>query len=155
MTNTRARITLWQAMKNYFNYNLYSTVSRAELLTHLGFIGDYDDIVNKAMFNYSTIDTYRNYLTKAGYLKIRRRGRYEVVEEIPVDLSIKDVKEEAYGERIEYHEIDLRQMIKLKHILGSKDIISLVNNKKDIWSTDMIIKKQKKKEFFSEEEFKI
>lgn len=44
-----------------------------------------------------TMDTYRNLLTKAGYLTITERGKYKVLKRVPKNLSLMQAREEAYG----------------------------------------------------------
>jgi hypothetical protein len=44
----------------------------------------------------STVDNYRNYLTHAGYLRIKSRGVYEYMKEIPEDMTYKQLVHEAY-----------------------------------------------------------
>ena len=75
---------LWQDIKVYFNDNINSIINRPMLIDGLDWHGE-------------TVDTYRNYLTQAGYLEIVSRGRYEVLKEIPIDLTLNDVKNEAYN----------------------------------------------------------
>ena len=47
----------------------------------------------------STIDNYRNYLTKAGYLKVVGRGKYEVIKRIPENSTLFDILLKAYPKR--------------------------------------------------------
>jgi hypothetical protein len=50
--------------------------------------------------SYNSTDSYRNYLTKAGYLKLTERsGIYEYAKEIPLDLSLKQLLKEAYPKK--------------------------------------------------------
>ena len=44
----------------------------------------------------STVDNYRNYLTHAGYLRIKSRGTYEYMKEIPKNMSYAQLVKEAY-----------------------------------------------------------
>jgi len=59
-----------------------------------------DMIFRRSLMNFSTggstVDNYRNYLTHAGYLKTRRSGMYEYVKNIPIDISYKQLIQEAY-----------------------------------------------------------
>lgn len=85
-------LCLWLAVKTFFNYNINKpSISRSDLL----------DELSVARFGSSTIDTYRNYLHKAGYLQTIGRGLYRVIKEIPIDISIIEIKEEAYGKKHE------------------------------------------------------
>lgn len=43
-----------------------------------------------------TVDNYRNYLTKAGYLKTKKAGVYEYMKEIPEDMNYKRLIQESY-----------------------------------------------------------
>ena len=43
-----------------------------------------------------TVDNYRNYLTKAGYLKWEGPGKYRIVKKIPLDLGYNQLVSEAY-----------------------------------------------------------
>jgi len=84
-------ISVWEGVKLYFNrYSVGEHVRRRDLIEALR---DHGIIGNKT----STVDTYRNYLDKAGYLNTVGRGIYLVEKRIPHDLSVADVKSEAYG----------------------------------------------------------
>ena len=43
-----------------------------------------------------TLDVYRMYLTKAGYLKSFKLGHYKVLKKIP-DISVRKCRYQAYG----------------------------------------------------------
>lgn len=45
---------------------------------------------------YGTVDVYRRYLTKAGYLKRVRQGEYIKVKSIPIRISRRDVQRQGY-----------------------------------------------------------
>lgn len=45
---------------------------------------------------YGTVDVYRRYLTKAGYLKRVRQGIYIKVKHIPIRISRRDVQRQGY-----------------------------------------------------------
>jgi hypothetical protein len=132
--------TLWKSMKEFINgFNIGDTITRSELLDYLSSTGFYDSAVSKARWGTSTIDTYRNYLEKAGYLRKLRYGIYKVVEEIPNALTIPEIKEKAYSGYGSY----------LGALWGS-----------DIWttSTKYPSKKYKRKKdngFILEDEFKV
>jgi hypothetical protein len=84
--------SLWDAVKNFFveeNQNDLGYHTRKDLINYL---------TNKGFIHFqNSMDTYRNYLYKAGYIRTVRRGVYDIENEIPTDLSISDVKTEAYG----------------------------------------------------------
>lgn len=132
----RRKKPLWDVVKNYYNERKDQAVRRYQMLNDLRTEG-YEH-------QESTIDTYRNYLYKAGYLDIIRRGVYICVREIPVDLSISDVKSEAYGgfdfngnRRVESHHIRLEA-------LPMKDMrLKVMKNRK------------KKKNFLDDDEFMV
>ncbi len=44
----------------------------------------------------TTIDNYRNWFTKAGYLKWTSRGKYELIKFPEDELSSRDLRKEAY-----------------------------------------------------------
>lgn len=44
----------------------------------------------------STVDNYRNYLTQAGYLRIKSPGAYEYMKEIPEDLTYTQLIKQSY-----------------------------------------------------------
>lgn len=54
----------------------------------------------RLMRGQNTIDCYRNYLTRAGYIKWISRGKYERVKVIPYDLSSRQCRREAYPKYI-------------------------------------------------------
>jgi hypothetical protein len=45
---------------------------------------------------YGTVDVYRRYLTKAGYLKRVRQGEYIKVKHIPIRITRRDVQRQGY-----------------------------------------------------------
>ncbi len=86
----RRRVSLWEAIIWYMNNNRDNVIKRKELLHHLRQAG-YP--IN------SSIDTYRNYLQQAGYLRAaNRRGWYTVEHQIPLGLSVDTCRDQAYGE---------------------------------------------------------
>lgn len=83
--------SLWTVMINYFNFRRDSDngiISRKELIWHLRTHGYKRE---------TTIDCYRNYLHKAGYLNTVARGKYVMRRKIPSNLPIELCKEQAYG----------------------------------------------------------
>ena len=87
----------------------------------------------------TTFDCYMNYLHKSNWLEKPRRGWYKLSQIIPSDLSIEDVKNQAYGQ-----------------IRGADYSIGwdLAEEFPDERLTK-IMKIRKKKGFFSKEEFEI
>lgn len=83
----RARRSLWDEIKIILNEYISEYITRSHLFDRLELVG---------FRRSSTIDTYRNYLTKAGFLQTSGRGRYLILNEIPVNLSVDDVKRMAY-----------------------------------------------------------
>jgi hypothetical protein len=81
----RGRIPLFDAMRNYFNDRYSKVVYRKDML--MTFIGN--------GYRKETIDTYRSYLTSAGYLSPYLRGAYLVVKEIPYGMILADLRWEA------------------------------------------------------------
>lgn len=112
-------ISLWQTLINLLNRYEGKEVCRQEILEELRGMNF------ASSRNINTIDTYRNYLCKAGFLSTNGRGRYTITEVIPVDLSIEDCREIAYS---------------------TPAIMTWANITRD---------NKKKNEFFSEKEFKI
>jgi hypothetical protein len=47
--------------------------------------------------NVNTLDCIRNYLQHAGYLRTISWGKYEVIKSIPVTLTNRQCRREAYG----------------------------------------------------------
>lgn len=86
-------MNLWNALKIYLSDKFREVVRRQELINYLS---NHESI---RYVNNNTIDTYRNYLTQAGYLIKIRPGHYRVEREIPIDISVSDIRYEAYGNR--------------------------------------------------------
>jgi hypothetical protein len=82
-------------------------------------------------YSITTFDSYLNYLFQAGYLYKPRYGTYGLSREIPVDLSLDDVRNEAYAYKQEN--------------IGEREILRKHG----------IMLHEKKTEYFSEEEFTI
>jgi len=78
-------MNLFDYMTIYLNERVGTKVYRSELM-HLGQGYGYAP---------TTIDSYRSYLTSAGYLTITNRGEYYVLREIPPGYYIEHVKWEA------------------------------------------------------------
>lgn len=75
-------------------------------------------INERATFSVHTIDSYRNYLYQAGYIEKTGRGMYRLIKDIPIDLSLEDVKNEAYGKNdsIKEYRFWRNQSYKIKKI---------------------------------------
>jgi len=54
------------------------------------------DILAQEFGTMTTVDNYRNWFTKAGYLKWVRAGFYEVVKTPFVELTSRNLRKEAY-----------------------------------------------------------
>jgi hypothetical protein len=72
-----------------------------------------------------TIDNYRRYLTKAGYLSTIKPGVYEILKS-PAGKTLFKVKFEAYPASM-ICEI-LRKQKRLKELFDFKDKINMINN---------------------------
>ena len=79
----------WQRLKEYCNTHLNGFEAKRSQIV--------DGLNRIATPRITTVDCYLNYLHKAGYLGKPRRGWYTLDHIIPTDLSIEDVKSEAYG----------------------------------------------------------
>ena len=117
----RPRQTLWDTIKTYVN-EVYTSDRRGDnnqIFTRAGLIAELEGKGYRVRVNsYSTMDQYRNLLSKAKFIRTISRGVYEVFKEVPVDLSISDVRNDAYG-HIEMREslIRILPMKKMKHKL--------------------------------------
>lgn len=139
--NEPKQISLWDCVKNFFNNNANKYVTRRELMKYIRNNGH-------TIFSSSTIDTYRNYLCKAGYLSTIIRGNYRLQKKIPANLTLTDVKIQAYKIK------DFKPIVK-KIVTRYRKI-----NKNDIWSThfhpdiyEKIRNKKRDYEFLSEDDF--
>ena len=74
----------------------------AALCTYLNLRPNGAIITRQQIMNYMrpgrdfSIDTYRNYLTKAQFLAIIGNGKYEKVKDIPIGISRRDVQRLGY-----------------------------------------------------------
>lgn len=119
--------SLWDAVKNYFIEERFE-YTRQDLLSYVEYSYGHS--------NQNSIDTYRNYLHKAGYLETIRRGVYRKIKEIPVDISVDEVREEAYR--------DIRER------KNNKEFITQAKRISDIMSPTLF--KKKKNEFLTKDE---
>lgn len=134
-------MTLWNMIKMFCNNNIGLLIRRKDLINFLRSHGY--DIGNK----YSTVDMYRNYLFKAGYLVRVRYGIYMIDKEVPMYLSVDDVRQSIYTEGKNY-------IINIDFPKRKKYILKKFKEKNDIWTTKNM-KKEKEYEFITEEEFKV
>jgi hypothetical protein len=81
----RGRVPLFDYMRNYFNDRIGREVYRDQLMDF--FVGN--------GYNENTVDTYRSYFTRAGYLMIVDRGEYHILKEIPHGMILADLRWEA------------------------------------------------------------
>ena len=77
----------WEELINYINNRDTGVILRQNILFLNNRSGAY------------TVDCYRNYLTKAGFLQVETSGTYKRVKEIPSNLTIAVCKMMAYGQR--------------------------------------------------------
>lgn len=79
----------WDATKKYFNsFKVGATTTRHKFLDYMEDVHGFEIKGNPGVF-----DVYRNYLTKAQFLKSDGGGVYTVVRKIPADLSRREVIE--------------------------------------------------------------
>ena len=128
----------WTKLKNHLNDSLRDNEKRRIII--INELKRQDPIhiqerpyIRNTVCSYSvtTFDSYMNYLFQAGYLYKPRRGIYGLSREIPVDLSLDDVKNEAYGYK--HRNIADREILRRHGIMLH----------------------EKKTEYFSEEEFTV
>lgn len=147
--NIRQKLTLWDTMIYFFNNHLSETVTRQQLLTHL-----YGNGFNRG----TTIDTYRRYLEKAGYMRKISRGKYLIVESIPIYLSINDAKQQAYGQINRENRIsfgtDRDEDLSSSLIKAMKELEIGGFSKSDVWDTRKEYK-QEQEDFLLESEFQV
>lgn len=62
----------------------------------VGAVITHQQLMKKKLGWHITVDNYRNHFTKAGYLKWLYAGHYQVVKNIPDDLSARDLRKQAY-----------------------------------------------------------
>lgn len=92
------KITLWRHLCNFINlYENGQTINRQDIILHLdrmGVLGRYD--TDKIWVR--SVDVYRRYLTKAGYLEdTDKKGVYKKVSYYPIfDKSMRQTRREAY-----------------------------------------------------------
>jgi hypothetical protein len=81
----------WETLCKYINRRRNGAViTRTKLMEHLYVT------MGRRHGSHQSIDTYRNYLTKAGFLRIIGPGKYEKVKTIPYKISRRDVQRLGY-----------------------------------------------------------
>lgn len=81
-------MNIWEKMKSFVNEaKIGEIITRQDLLRACDNPGS------------STVDNYRNYLTNAGYLNTRKRGRYEKLKHIEESLSVDQLYKKSYPEQ--------------------------------------------------------
>lgn len=123
-------MNFWRKIKLYLNIFLRDNEKRR--ITILNELKRDDPTINE-----NTFDTYLNYLFQAGYLYKSGYGIYGLFKEIPVNLSLEDVKNEAYG----INAIEIQKLIGRKKYLSTAGIINKRYNDRE--------------EFIKEEEFSV
>jgi hypothetical protein len=78
----------WAEICKYINRRRNGTVITRQKLMHW--------LYYKDLLSWKSVDTYRNYLTKAGFLRIIGPGRYLKVKTIPYKMSRRDVQRLGY-----------------------------------------------------------
>jgi hypothetical protein len=87
----KTRKNKWELLCKYINRHRNGTVlTRQAILEHIHVAFYHSDA------SYKSVDTYRNYLTKAGFLCIIGPGKYEKVKTIPHKISRRDVQRLGY-----------------------------------------------------------
>lgn len=87
----------WTSVVDFFREkNLQDKVSRQELLDSLYGENRLRE-TRRYRHLYQTVDTYRRYLTVAGYLQHVSNGVYKRVKKIPIGIAKNQVVREAYG----------------------------------------------------------
>jgi hypothetical protein len=77
-------MTAFEKIRNYINTKEVSNIlSRKEIMAQ-----EFGWCVS--------IDEYRLWFTNAGYLKWMSRGKYEVVKKIPINMTSRKLRKEAY-----------------------------------------------------------
>jgi hypothetical protein len=85
----------WPQLREYINKKeIGSTFVRTDLLL----------FANLKDTPHGTLDTFRNQLVRAGFLKIVGRGRYELVNRIPGGTTTTELSSLATGDRLKYLE---------------------------------------------------
>lgn len=93
MKNYVTRSGTWYNVKRYINrFKVGEIIKRKNLLKQR----ESQYFMESWSHEYGTVDVYRRYLTKAGYLKRVRQGVYEKVKSIPIGISRRDVQRQGY-----------------------------------------------------------
>ena len=88
----------WTKLKTYINrFKDGNIISRGKILDHMMCDNRYARTLPLGWFiKEGSIDLYRRYLTKAGYLEWASRGKYRKVKPIPKGISRRDVQRMGY-----------------------------------------------------------
>jgi hypothetical protein len=81
----------WGAVRDYFRGQFGIIVERRHFIA--------DMALDFPGTNPASAETYRAYLSRAGYLKSVSPGKYWVVRKIPKGLTLSRAIEEAYGKK--------------------------------------------------------
>ena len=75
----------WEAILEYFN-----VFGKGEITSRRGLI------FCLHMHSPSVLDTYKKYLTRAGYLEIIAHGKYKILKQIPYGFTIEECKNQMF-----------------------------------------------------------
>lgn len=95
--NEAYRFGTWHNVKKYINRMKAGEVIKRKNLLKQWSPMYFTQYGNPYADEYHTVDVYRRYLTKAGYLKHIGRGLYEKVKSVPIGHSRRDVQREGYN----------------------------------------------------------
>lgn len=85
----------WSQLREYVNKKeIGATFARTDLLL----------FANLKDTPHGTLDTFRNQLVRAGFLKIIGRGKYELINKIPLGTTTTELSALATGDRLRYLE---------------------------------------------------
>ena|SRR5271157_1831277 len=105
----------WQQIKDYLNTKeIGQIINRKEL--HKIFVR----LVDTGTYKYNmgvpetTLDTVRNELTRAGFLKIVGRGKYELVAKVPTDMTLNECWLLYKGNKLGYLESKYKRNLRKK-----------------------------------------
>jgi len=84
-------ITKWNTLVNYFSkLSVGESASKQKIIEHI-----------KLSYRvYISIDVYKAYLIRAGYLKSNNNGVYTLLKPIPNDLQLESVRKQIYGPQL-------------------------------------------------------
>lgn len=103
----------WETVIEYCNLNVGTIGTRKQLIDHIQ--KRTEKWISQVAFtnrertlrqSFTTIDCYKNYLVQAGFihkLKIDgkiKQGKFFIPEQIPIGISIQEVRDKAYGPKL-------------------------------------------------------